>query len=590
MSEATGVRPNGRTRTIRVDGLTRVEGHGGLRVRVVGGRVVESELRLFEAPRFFEPLLRGRGYGEAPDITARICGICPVAYQMSACHAMEAAFGVRVEGPLRALRRLLYCGEWIESHALHIYLLHAPDFLGYDDAIAMAKDHPVAVRRGLELKKIGNEVLEAIGGRAIHPVNVRVGGFYRVPSVAELRRLRPRLEIALDHALATVTWLATLDYPDDELDVELVALRHPAEYPMNEGRIASTRGLDIAVADFDTEFVESQQPHSNALQAHRKGGDPYLTGPLARYSLNFDVLGPPARDAARAAGLRETCANPWHGALVRAVEIVQACDDGLRIIDDYGQPDSPAVEVQPRAGTGHACTEAPRGILYHRYDVGADGLIRAARLIPPTSQNQAAIEAHLRSTVQAALDRPRPELERACERVVRCYDPCILVRHALPAARHPERVMPGTVIIGLGASGRGDDAAGLLAARKLAPQVAQGVRVLELDGRADTLLDLWRGADAAILIDAMVSGEPPGTVKRLDASRDPLPADALRRSTHDVGPAELIELARALGELPPRVLVFAIGARRFGPGDAPADAVCRGARRAAAAVLAELRR
>jgi sulfhydrogenase subunit alpha len=197
-----------KTRTIRVDYLARVEGEGALQVKIRGDTVTDVQLKIFEPPRFFEALLRGRAFTEAPDITARICGICPIAYQMSAVHAMEDALGVSVGGQLRALRRLLYCGEWIESHALHVYLLHAPDFLGYPDAIRMAKDHGDAVQRGLQLKKAGNEIVTLLGGREIHPISVRVGGFYRVPSKSELRPLAERLKGARDAAWDTVSWVA----------------------------------------------------------------------------------------------------------------------------------------------------------------------------------------------------------------------------------------------------------------------------------------------------------------------------------------------------------------------------------------------
>ena len=209
-------------KTINVDYLARVEGEGGVRITFDGRTVRDVELRIFEPPRFFEAFLRGRAYTEAPDITARICGICPVAYQMSAVHAMEDALGVTVSEPVRELRRLLYCGEWIESHTLHIYMLHAPDFLGYEGAIEMAKDHGDVVRQGLELKKIGNEILELLGGRAIHPVNVRVGGFYRAPSRRELRTLVEPLQRARDIALATVRFVSGFDFPDCERDYEFV--------------------------------------------------------------------------------------------------------------------------------------------------------------------------------------------------------------------------------------------------------------------------------------------------------------------------------------------------------------------------------
>src|SRR5512132_715394 len=213
-----------RTKTIKTDYLARVEGEGAMHVTIEDGRVTDVKLRIYEPPRFFEAFLRGRAFTEAPDITARICGICPVAYQMSAVQAMEQACGVHVDGPLRALRRLLYCGEWIESHALHVFMLHLPDFLGYESAIAMAREHPETVAKALELKKIGNEVMAVIGGREIHPINVRVGGWYRVPRKRELAPLVERLERARELALEAVRFTASLEFPDYTQDYELVAL------------------------------------------------------------------------------------------------------------------------------------------------------------------------------------------------------------------------------------------------------------------------------------------------------------------------------------------------------------------------------
>ena len=414
-----------KTRTFKVDLLARVEGEGALAVRIKGDRVVDVQLRIFEPPRFFEAFLRGRAFTEAPDITARICGICPIAYQMSAVHAMENALGVQVTGALRALRRLIYCGEWIESHALHIYLLHAPDFLGYPDAIHMAKDHRDAVQRGLQLKKAGNQIVTLLGGREIHPINVRVGGFYRVPAKSELTPLAERLKWARDAALDTVRWVAGFPFPQFEHDYEFVALRHPDEYPFNEGRIASTAGLDIAVREYDAHFVEEHVKHSNALHATLRERGAYFVGPLARYALNYERLSPLAREAAQAAGLGAVCRNPFQSIVVRAVETLWACDEALHIIETYEPPDSPCVEVAPRAGTGYACTEAPRGILYHRYRIDGEGTIVDARIVPPTSQNQKTIEDDLVRFVTPRLDLPQDQLTWQCEQAIRNYDPCI---------------------------------------------------------------------------------------------------------------------------------------------------------------------
>jgi coenzyme F420-reducing hydrogenase alpha subunit len=414
----------GASRTLKVDALARVEGEGAMTVRVRKGRVADVQLRIYEPPRFFEAFLRGRAYTEPPDITARICGICPVAYQMSACRAIEDACGVDVDGPLRELRRLLYWGEWMESHALHVYFLHAPDFLGYQSAVELARDQRDVVERGLQLKKAGNEIMRVIGGRAIHPINVRVGGFHRVPTRRELVPLEERLRWAREAALATVSWVSEFDFPDYEQQYELMALRHPSEYPVLDGRIVSTTGLDIEAREFSNHVREEQVPHSTALHA-RLDDRTYLVGPLARYCLNAERLAPVARDAASDASLDPAHHNPFRNIVVRAVEILHACDEALRIIAAYEPPDRPHVAVEPRAATGHGATEAPRGLLYHRYQLSEDGMIGEARIVPPTSQNQAQIEDDLRGFVQARLDLPTPELTRQCEQAIRNYDPCI---------------------------------------------------------------------------------------------------------------------------------------------------------------------
>lgn len=412
-------------KTIKLDYLARVEGEGAFKVVVRDGKVQKAELSIFEPPRFFEALLRGRAHTEAPDITARICGICPVAYQMSAVHAMEDVLGVHVDGPLRDLRRLLYCGEWIESHTLHVYMLHAPDFLGYDGAIDMAKDHGDAVRRGLSLKKAGNDIVSLLGGREIHPINVRVGGFYRTPAKRELAPLAEKLKWARDAAAETVAWTAGFDFPDHERDYEFVALHHDTEYPFNEGRIVSTAGLDIAIREYDDHFEETHVERSTALQSHIRGRGAYLVGPLARYNLNFDRLPTEVQQAARDAGLGPRCNNPYRSIIVRAIEVLYACEEALRIIDAYEEPDAPFVAAEPRAGTGYGATEAPRGLLYHRYTLAEDGTIEDAQIVPPTAQNQPSIEDDLAGFVPAWLDLPKEELRHRCEQTIRNYDPCI---------------------------------------------------------------------------------------------------------------------------------------------------------------------
>ena len=416
----------GASRTLRVDALTRVEGEGAMYVEIVDGRVADVQLRIYEPPRFFEGFLRGRAHTEPPDITARICGICPVAYQMSACLAIEDACGVQVTGPLAELRRLIFCGEWIESHTLHLAFLHAPDFLGVASAVELAERDRPALERALRLKKAGNDLIELVGGRAIHPVNPKVGGFHRAPSREELLAFADRLRHARDDAVATAAWVAGFDFPDFEVDHELVALsQDDGRYPILGGRLVSDRGLDLAAADFEGAVAEEQVPHSTALHARLLERGNYLVGPLARYSLHHDRLSPLAREVAAAAGLGPVCRNPFRSIIVRAVEVVYACDEALALIDAYEEPDRPALDVPPRAGTGFGWTEAPRGMLWHRYDLDADGTIRHARIVPPTSQNQPTIEHDLFHLTEHHLADDDDTLRHLAEQAIRNYDPCI---------------------------------------------------------------------------------------------------------------------------------------------------------------------
>lgn len=413
-------------RDIDISMLTRVEGEGSLRLRMRDGVVESARLSIFEAPRYFEKLVVGRTPDEVIDIVARICGICPVAYQMSAVHAFEDCFGVEVEESVRALRRLMYCGEWIESHALHVYLLHAPDFLGYASAVEMAEDHADIVGRGLQLKRLGNDILALLGGRAIHPVSVRVGGFSRVPRRAELDALRHMLDHAVDWSAQTLDWVSTLEAPDFERDVELVSLVHAHEYPMNHGRIVSTRGIDVSTGGWRDAFEESQVPDTNALHARTRNGTTYLVGPAARVAQCAERLHPRAGAALRQSGLAGAiAANPYWSIAARAVELLHASSEAVDILDAYTRPDVASVAWEPRAGVAAWATEAPRGLLFHRYEVDASGFVRTAQIVPPTSQNQGRIEDDLVAFTPGLRDASDAELTHRLEQLVRSYDPCI---------------------------------------------------------------------------------------------------------------------------------------------------------------------
>lgn len=418
---------------IHVPVLARVEGEGSLQIDVRGDRIETLHLRIFEPPRMFEKFLEGRSYHEIPDAVARICGICPVAYQMSAVQAIETAFELEVGPWVQAMRKVLYYGEWIQSHALHIHLLAAPDFLGFENAIAMADEHPQLLRRGLRLQELGNRIMALFGGRSVHPVGVRVGGFHRAPAISDVQALCSDLETHYAEAMALLQWTLELSLPQQDQDFVCIALGSEEEYPIYQGFITDGRALKIDARQYPDYFREFQVPHSTALHStyHPQGVDggegvDYLVGPLARLDLHFNKLPASVRELMHSRGFSVPSGNLFHSVIARAAEICLAIHGALELLRTYSVPDRPYVPVGPRAGTAAGCSEAPRGILWHQYEFDRRGRVVQARIVPPTSQNQRRIETDLRLSLEAfGLDRPEQEIRQHAETVVRNYDPCI---------------------------------------------------------------------------------------------------------------------------------------------------------------------
>ncbi len=413
-------------KNIEVPALARVEGEGALYIRLKNGDISEIEVNIYEPPRFFEGFLRGRYYQEVPDITARICGICPVAYQMSSVQALEMALGVKITPDVRSLRRLLYDAEYIESHALHIYMLQAPDILGHDSVLSLAEVAPDVVKTALRLKKVGNDLLKAIGGRSVHPVNACVGGFYRWPRVEKIKALIPDLEWGLEAAKEATRWAAKLPYPEFEVyDYEYVAVHHEQEYGILDGEILSSSGKKITVEEFSENYLESHVRHSNALHSHTPEGTTYIVGPMARVNLNHEQLGEEARQMLEETGIELPIRNPYKMLYARALELVEVYSEALRLAKAYDPKGASKAVITAAAGEGHGVSEAPRGLLYHYYVVDDDGMILHARIVPPTAQNLARIEADLWKLAPQVIGLPQDEATLACEHLVRSYDPCI---------------------------------------------------------------------------------------------------------------------------------------------------------------------
>jgi hydrogenase maturation protease len=565
---------------INVPVLARVEGEGALTLHIKDRAIEHLDLTIFEPPRLFEKLLEGRSYDQVPDMVARICGICPVAYQMSAIHALEQAFAIAPGPWVRAMRRLFYCGEWLQSHSLHIHLLAAPDFLGFNSAPAMAAKYPGELRRGLHLQALGNDIIRLIGGRSVHPVGACVGGFHRQPDAAALQALRERLVAALEDARELVRWCAALDLSDDDQAFCSVALRHADEYPLNEGRIVSSGGLDIDIADYDGHFQEHHVAHSTALHS-LLDGEPYLVGPLARVNLNLDRLPAEVQEVLQETGIRFPSRNMFHSIVARAAEIHYVLLEAARVIDTLPATAQPAVAVQPRAGTGFGCTEAPRGLLWHRYETDAEGRIVTGRIVPPTSQNQVRIEEDIRLSLHRfGLHHNEDALRLHAEKVIRNYDPCIscathflklkVNRDPHPAASElpvagngaPGAGTPASVrIIGIG-SAHGLDPVGWKAVEALAnggfaSRFSPGAVTLENCPAPAVLPALLADARLLVFIDALSGEHAVGRLSRIDPAD--IAAMSAGHSSHGMGLSEALALCESLAGSPPRTLCYGIG-------------------------------
>lgn len=415
------------SKIIKVDYLSRVEGESGFIIEIENNKVHRLHLNVFEAPRFFESFLIGRPYYDAIDFTARICGICPVAYQMSSVHTIEKIFGIEVESPIKALRRLMYCSEWIESHSLHIYLLNGPDFYGIESAWA-SKDYLKITKKGLAFKRLGNNILALIGGRSIHPVSVRVGGFYKLPDRKSLKAILPEIEKAYEDTIKEIKWAAGLQFNNNSWDTEYVSLSHSDEYPMNYGSVSSNKGLNVSMEKFLTAIQEYQAEHSTSLHAGIKRDSsvsPYIVGPVSRLNLNYNKLPPEIKAAMKDAGISIPITNNQMSIIARTVELSYAFYEAMRIIKEYEEPERPFINFTSIAGEAVWITEAPRGILLHRYEVDDKGNIKACSIIPPTSQNLGHIEKDIYNFLQDNIDSSVDFIRKECEKIIRSYDPCI---------------------------------------------------------------------------------------------------------------------------------------------------------------------
>jgi len=564
---------------INVPVLARVEGEGALDLTIENKQITDLKLRIFEPPRYFEKFLEGRYYYDVPDTVARICGICPVAYQMSASHAIESIFSVTTTPWIRSMRRLFYCGEWIQSHSLHIHLLAAPDFLGFNSVIEMSALYADEVRRGLKLQELGNDLIALFGARSVHPVGAKIGGFSRAPDEKSVAELLQRCSDAKQDAINLIYWLDTLSLPDDKQDFVSVALHHDSEYPLNEGRLISDDGLDIAISEFEDHFREMHIDHSTALHCLLHG-KPYLVGPLARLNLNAGQLPDEIQTLMQGLKAQFPSKNMFHSMIARAIEIASSIFEAEQLLQNYKKIEQAYVEFKPKAGTGYGCTEAPRGFLWHRFDMDEKGRVKKAIIVPPTSQNQSRIEEDLKnSLINFGLEKPKEEIQLHAEKVIRNYDPCIscathflnlkLIRNGITEEENTKKTIAAfsdadltkSAIIGIGSPNKDDDIGwkvidSLQHNRTIAALKQKGLRLFKLDRPGLSLIDNIKPYDHLLVIDAIRSEETSLSFIQLDANN--IISTMGKISSHEVGLLETVAVLKSLQQLPKQFFMLGV--------------------------------
>lgn len=414
---------------INVHHVTRVEGHGNIVVQANDGQIQEIQWQVPEAPRFFEAMVRGRSWEDIQTIVARICGICSVTHSLASIKAIEAAMEIEVSEQTDILRILTHYTEQIESHILHVGYLVAPDLLGQNSVIPLVSSHPDVVMNIIKIHRLGNTWMDILGGRMTHPITLQPGRMTRIPTEAELRRYKDELEDIIPelHKLADTLLSIAGGFPDFDRDTEYIALTGPEHYTFYHGDIASTDTKErISVQNWETVTNEYVHPQSTAkwTKWHRES---YAVGALARFNINGERLLPLARATAAKFGLKKGCCNPYFNNVAQLVEVVQVVEHSLQLIDKLLSRGLKAEnpKVTPRAGNGAGCVEAPRGILFHRYEFDSKGICQSGDICIPTGQNHANIQKDFEVLVPRFLDQGQEKLTLLMEMLVRAYDPCI---------------------------------------------------------------------------------------------------------------------------------------------------------------------
>jgi len=409
------------TQDITLNHITKIEGHAKLHLQVEKGVIQVCELSATEGARYFEGIVLGRKYNEASEITSRICGICSCAHVIASITAVEKAIGYKPTEQTRQLRVLLTLGERIRSHATHLYFLALPDYLGYESALAMAKDYKPQLQVALRLMQLGNKIIKVLAARDLHPVSATVGGWLHLPSQAQLDELKLDLERVKPDAIATAELFSKLKQPKFETEGMWFSLTDPDEYAVLEGNFCSPKHCfdPQHYKDFMREYhVESSTANFVVAEDHK-----YFVGALARLNNNHKFLSKDAKLMLEKSKVKLPSKNPFYNNLSQAIEVIHCIDHAIQVCGMKIKPE-PVEQPQLRPGTGVGAVEVPRGTLWHEYTLNEQGVITKANIVTPTAQNLLNMQEDIRQFVPSILNKPRETIVLEVEKLIRSYDPC----------------------------------------------------------------------------------------------------------------------------------------------------------------------
>jgi len=412
-------------RTIALDELTKVEGHAKLRVEMDGRTVRKAELEVFEPSRYFESMVLGKSFDIVPSVSQRICGICSVVHTVTSIKAIEDAMDITPSRQTEDLRRLMLYASTIHSHTAHLFFFAAPDYLGFQDVMEMARKRKDMVRLAIELQRISSGIVKTIGGRSLHPVNPRVGFFNSVPSAEKIQDMVKDFRQLKSLSAKAVNIFSSFRYPKLENRTDYLSLSQNGGYELYDGGITAFEKLKFSPSDY-MKYIEEEVVYRSTAKYARFGGKPYMVGAISRMNNNDKNLSPSAKELLKKSKIKIPCFSPFMNNMAQSIEMVHFSDMAIGTLEKYesGGMKAERPKIKPKSGEGVAACEAPRGTLYHHYKFDKDGKATFANIITPTCQNIRNMESDMQVLVPSIITDSDGKIKRTLEMLIRAYDPC----------------------------------------------------------------------------------------------------------------------------------------------------------------------